>query len=93
MGNKSPSHIRRQGRKAFEEGYLLDDNPYNDHFYFGCWEDGWKQAATEEADEEKEKRADEELYENIMSQIETDGPENTAVGNLVRLLIDKGILI
>lgn len=52
----TPSKRRREGRRAFEDGAQLEDNPWRAESYAEDWDEGWREAAmaAEEVEEETE---------------------------------------
>lgn len=55
----SPSSRRRQGREAYENGYLHSDCPYKDPSDVDDWLEGWNQGY-DEATAEVERQSEEE---------------------------------
>ena len=60
----SPSKLKREGRKAYEDGYMLADCPYQDSWYRENWKEGYLER--QKADDETEDNPLENLRDRIL---------------------------
>ena len=75
MGNRSPGKIKREGRKAYANGYDATDNPYTNQTNAEYWYEGWCEEQTYELESEENefKLKTRTTYEIPLSEFETLG--------------------
>jgi len=74
MGNRSPGKIKREGRRAFEQGTPINNCP--SYWYDrDLWIEGWREAKDEEVkkDNEEFRLKTRTTYEIPLSEFETLG--------------------
>lgn len=90
----TPLALRRQGREAFnpQVSEPLDLCPHQKEFKISLWMEGWYEEEKEHNKQQKEADEKENLHDDIMAEIESL-QRSSSVSGLVKLLIDRGILL